>query len=91
MADRLSCDNYREECNPKRRAWIIDGELLLTHCEHVDPKFLAKLTTDCVFVGFSGFALAARKLPEAAMPLVGRSLANQELIASSGYSRDDSN
>jgi hypothetical protein len=91
MADGLSSDDYREECNPKWRAGIINRKLLLTHRQHIDPEFLTKLATDCVPVRFARFALAAGKFPQATMPLVRRSLANQELIASSGYSRDDPN
>ena len=91
VTDWFTRDRHGQECNAKRRTWIVNGKLLLTYGQQVDPEFLAKLAADCVSVGFSGFAFPAGKLPQTAVPLVRWPLANKELIASSSDGRDNAN
>ncbi len=49
------------------------------HSRHagINAEFLSQFSLNCVGVGFTGFALSTWELPEPAVPLMTRSLADQ--------------
>ena len=84
----LAPDIDGEKCNDEWRVGIGGREECVSNHRHLDAEFLGQLSRDRLRVGLTGFALAAGKLPAAAMALMGRTLAYQEPVAITNHRRD---
>ena len=80
MADGRPGDRDRHEDDLERRAGIHDRQLRRADAEHLDAQLLAQLAPRRVEVRLAGLALPTRELPQAAVPLVGRALAEEQSV-----------
>ena len=87
----LSLNLHWDERNKELGTRIMDRVQLLADRDHVDREFFRELTLNSLCVGFTVLALAAWKLPEAAVPLVGWALTDKHSIIGADHCRDNAN
>lgn len=75
----------------ERGSWIVNREELIADARDSDAEFFSELSVSGVEDRLAGFELATGKLPEAAVPLVRRALADQKALGARenrGYDAD---
>ncbi len=72
---------HRNKLDEKFRAGVLDRQVGWPHGTNPNSQFLSELAISGLEKGFPGLELAARKLPEASMALVSRSVTNEETVA----------
>lgn len=68
---------------------VSHGEEFPTHRDHPHVELLAQLAASRVQIGLAGFELSARKLPQAAVPLVEGTTANKVALVVPNDCRED--
>src|SRR5688500_8983612 len=90
-ANWLTLDQDWEEIDNEVRTRVLNRELDLTDGNYIHPQLFPELALHRLEVGLPGFDLSAGELPQPAVPLVGRTKADEDLPVAFDHRGDDSN
>src|SRR5690242_12621929 len=88
---RFTTRAHRHECDHKRRCWIAYLKFALCDRLQLEVQLFVQLAPSSRFVVFVRLELPARKLPQPAVSLVLRALANEKPSLTLQYRRNDAN